>query len=582
MNNKIIYFGVLFLVLFSNGIQAQKNENNTIGTQEVFIIKSYTPSLSDAFKINSTPKVPDSIVNEGKVLEFNIKSLPVISTFVPNKATPLKLQRRYSVSPYNTFFSSGFGFKSQLYLDVSSVVALDREQSFGLKLYRDGFESDVENTLLKSNQYYSRFGLHHNLRSNYYSVNSLLQFIAAENNYFGLYERDWDSQIINFLDPEVKRIFFKLRTHWNWYDSVIKSMEFQANITTDNFSTSEQQVTLNSDFEVPLGDGKIKALTSLGGINTAFNKSYFEGTTHEKIIGLGSLRLFWQNSSNDLKLKVGAGISYFQGTTDLSSSLLYYPEVEISFQEKAAVIAPYFSASGGVTINSYQSLSQLNPYLAPTTTLNPTFNKYNSKLGIRSSLASVLNFDFGLVYDQIENFMLFERLPFNFENSNDVYGLSNAFENKYSNIEMYGFNAALRVDLAKNNFIRFETLYRYFESDDQQPLWNIPSLQMNWEGQFKWKERITFSFQGTMLGNRTVAFRPIFIDQSAAKVQFIQQTLPIFISTTSHITVKIFEQFDFFVKAKINSKGPNGRWAFFKEPPLLFLLGATYKYDFQY
>ena len=51
MNNKIIYFGVLFLVLFSNGIQAQKNENNTIGTQEVFIIKSYTPSLSDAFNV---------------------------------------------------------------------------------------------------------------------------------------------------------------------------------------------------------------------------------------------------------------------------------------------------------------------------------------------------------------------------------------------------------------------------------------------------------------------------------------------------------------------------------------------------
>jgi hypothetical protein len=526
--------------------------------------------------------VPDTLVSDKKILDFFIKTIPVISTFVPNKATPLKLQRRSSTTPYNTFFSGGIGLKNQLYFDVSSVIAIDRKQSFGLKLYRDGFDSDISNTLLQSNQNYNRFGLHHNLRSNNYSVNSSMQLIGAKNNYYGLYNKEWDSQIINFLDPSVKRNFFKLRTHWDWYDYVVKDMEFQANITTDNFKTSEQQVALNTDFEIPLGEGEITASTSIIGISTIFNKSYYDGIVQENAMGLGSFRLFWQNRSSDLKLKIGAGVSYVQGTTDLSNSLLYYPEVEIFFHKNDAVIIPYFTANGGITLNSYQSLSQLNPYLAPSTTLKPTFNKYNSELGVRSSLASVLNFDFGLLYDQIENFVLFERLPFDFDNSKNSYSLSNAFENKYSNLDIYGFRASLRVDLAKNNFIRFETLYRHFESNDLQPLWNIPSIEMNWEGQFKWKDLVTFSFQGSMIGDRTVAYRPIFLGQQAESVTFREQVVPIFISTTSHLSVKLTEQFDVFAKIKINSKGPHGRWAYFQEPPFLILGGVTYKFDFQY
>ena len=580
MKSNVLYFGLFFTMLF--GIKIYAQEKNEIGTQKVLVMKSYSPSLLDAFMINPSLIVPDTLVSDKKILDFFIKSIPVISTFVPNKATPLKLQRRSSTTPYNTFFSAGIGLKSQLYFDVSSVIDIDRKQSFGLKLYRDGFDSDISNTLLQSNQNYNRFGLHHNLRSNNYSVNSSMQLTGAKNNYYGLYDKEWDSQIINFLDPSVKRNFFKLRTHWDWYDYVVKNMEFQANITTDNFETSEQQVVLNTDFEIPLDEGEITASTSIIGLRTIFNKSYYDGIVLENNTGLGSFRLFWQNRSSDLKLKIGAGVSYVVGTTDLSSSLLYYPEVEIYFNKNDAVIIPYFTANGGITLNSYQSLSQINPYLAPSTVLKPTFNKYNSELGVRSSLASVLNFNFGLLYDQIENFMLFERLPFDFDNSKNSYSLSNAFENKYSNLDIYGFKASLRVDFAKNNFIRFETLYRHFESNDLKPLWNIPSIEMNWEGQFKWKDIVTFSFQGSMLGDRTIAYRPIFLGQQTASVAFRKQVAPIFVSTTSHLSVKLTEQFDVFTKIKINSKGLYGRWAYFQEPPFLILGGVTYKFDFQY
>lgn len=572
------------LSLFALGIlTAQENEQEPIGTQEVLVVKSYTPSLPDAFKIKSVPKLSDSLTSLEKKLVYELKKVPVISTFEPNKASPLRLQQRKSSTPYNTFFSGGFGNMSQLYFNVSSVIEMDRTQRFGINFYRDGFGTDLANSLLKSSQNYSRFGLHHNLRNSYYNANSLLQFETSNTNYFGLYDRDWDPLILNSTNPESRRNYFKIRTHWNWYDDVLRGITFQADLTSDNFNSTEQQLGLQTDFEVDLGGGKLKSELHLQGFHTAFETSYFERTLEEYTQGKGTLNLFWQHSRNDVKLKIGAGAAYLFGVENSSSSLLYYPQLEVVYRKTGNVLSPYLRAEGGVQFNTYKSLTLTNPYLAPTTLLTPTFSRYNASLGIRSQLASVLNFDLGFIYDQVENFNIFERLPFDKDHENQAYRLSNAYAARYVDTDLYGFKAALRIDLAKDNFVRFETRYRVFETNGNQELWNVPALEMNWESQFQWKDRLAFSLSGNLWGDRKAAFRPIFIDQDLNSAQTpLPENIPLFISTTAHLTYKLTDQFDAFAKVKMNSQETHGRWAYYPEPQLLLLGGIVYKFDFQY
>lgn len=573
----------LLLALFAFGLlTAQNDEKESIGTQEVLVVKSYTPSLSDAFKLKSTPRLADSLGSMEEELMYQLKKVPVISTFEPNKASPLKLQQRKSTTPYNTFFSGGSGNKNQLYLNVSSVIELDRTQRFGLNFYRDGFGSNIENTLLTSTQNYTHLGLHHNLRSTDYNANTQLQFRTHKNNYFGLYNTDWDSLILNSVNPEIKRDYFKIRTHWNWFEDVLRGITFQANLTSDNFNTSEQQLGLQTDLEVDLGGGKLKSTVQLSGFHTNFESSYYDENPEEYTQGKGALAIYWQHNGNDLKLKIGAGVSYLLGDANLSSSLFYYPQLEIYYQKAKNVLTPYLKAEGGVHFNTYQSLTKMNPYLAPTTELKPTVNRYNASLGIRSQLASVLNFDIGFLYDQVENLSYYERLPFDEKSKNQSYRLSNAFANKYANSDLFGFNASIRIDLAKDNFVRFETRYRVFETKESQELWNIPAFEMNWESHFQLKDRFAFSLFGNLWGDRKAAVRPIFINQDLNSVQTLSESLPLFISTSAHLTYKLTDQFDVFVKSKITSSQNHGRWAYYPEPPLLLFGGVTYKFDFQY
>ena len=575
-------YALLFLWFGHGFLYAQDDTNEGLSTQEVLVVKSYTPSLSDAFKITEGPKIPDSLKATNKTLIYKIIPIDVVSTFEPNKATPLKLKKRSSSTPYNTFFSGGFGSKSQLYLNISSVIELDRTQRFGLNVYRDGFGSDVGNSLLKSSQSFSQFGTHHNLRSNNYNVNTQLQFTAQKNNYFGLYDRNWDDFLIGSLTPEVKRNYFKFRTYWDWFDSFLRSLSFQANITSDNFTTSEQQLNVKADFTAPFAGGKFQANTEIQGQNSLFSQPFFENQTQEFTQGIGKVGLEWLYNENDLKLKIGAGVAYFEGDESLSSKLNYYPEIEVFYQKKGNSIAPYLTASGGVRVNSYRETAIFNPYIAPITELRPTFNRYNAMLGIRSSVSSVLNFNFGLLYDQIENYQFYQRLPLDIKGSNDSYRLSNSFENKYANVDLYGVKARLRIDLAKNNFVHFETVYRHFELTDDQVLYNIPALQMNWKSQFKFKDILTLAFNGEVWGNRSALEHIILQDQANQSIYPEEISLPLFLRSSAHLTIKLNEQFDAFVKGRFSNSDIHGQWGYFQEPSLLLLGGVTYKFDFQY
>jgi hypothetical protein len=573
---------LIFMGMLHASLLAQQKESDGLKTQEVLVVKSYTPSLSDAFKITEGIQIPDSLKATDKVLIFKIKPVPVVSTFEPNKATPLKLKKRSSKTPFNTFFSGGIGSLSQMYLNASSVIEMDRTQRFGLNVYRDGFGKNLKNSILKSTQGFSQFGTHHNLRSTNYNANTQLQLTTQKNNYYGLYDKEWDPFFISTLDPEIRRTYFKFRTFWNWFDSYLESLSFQANVNSDNYATSEQQLAIQANFFTSLGEGEVHASTELLGQNTSCGKRFYEDQIQEFTQGLGKVGVAWIYNKKELKLKVGAGVSYLEGEVNIASKFNFYPQLELIYNKKGKSIAPYLAANGGVNLSSYRETALYNPYTAPITDLRPQFNKYNASLGIRSSLSSILNFDFGLLFDQVENFQFSQRLPLNLIGNNEAYRLSNAFENNYTDVDIYGVNAQIRIDLAKNNFVHFETSYRYFDLADNQTLVNIPSLQMKWQSQFQFKDIITLSFNGEVWGDRQALNHVILQNQSLESTFTEQITLPLFVRSTAHFTVKLNEQFDAFVKGRFSNSKQHGQWGYFNEPNLIILGGITYKFDFQY
>ncbi len=577
-----------FLMLFVGVhlLWAQDEADASIGTQQVTVIKSYTPSLSDAFKLRSNPVPPDSLLQKKQSVEYPLIDVPVVSTFVPNKATPLKLTRRTSETPYNSFFSLGLGNHKQVLFDVSSVVQLDRNQSLGIWTYRDGFGGAVPNTIFQSRQNEFFLGGHHTLKENSFIGISKLNFESLNTAYYGLYDMEWDPLLINAVDPDIKRQKVALQTDWLWYDSLLRKLEFKTHYVADNFRTAEQLLYLKTQLRAELFEGDLDLTAQINGSHTRFESDYFTKEQVSKTLGLGTVGLQWTHLKNDLKIKVGATGSYVVDPNDASENkITYYPNIDLSYQTQKSKIIPYLNAQGNVRLNSYSEHYQENPFLAPTIDQRYSWGKYNTHLGIRSTVSSILGFDFSLYFDQVDQLALYQRLPFDPDNKDLAYRLSNAYNLIYSDVWVYGLKTQFKIQLGKENHLGFHVNYTQYDTIDNKPLWNIPNVTMRAEGQIKWSNKWVFSFDASFLGDRKGAAWDIFLTQTPEEA--LQRTpptvnLPPYLTGQAQFTYKIKPQIDVFAKARYNSESVHGRWAFYPQHSLFVLLGASYKFDFQF
>jgi len=65
-----------------------------LGTEVINVVRPYSPTVSDAFKVKETPSLTDSLSTQKKEVNYNIFSVPVASTFTPAKGKATTIERK--------------------------------------------------------------------------------------------------------------------------------------------------------------------------------------------------------------------------------------------------------------------------------------------------------------------------------------------------------------------------------------------------------------------------------------------------------------------------------------------------------
>ena len=105
----IKYLILTIAILASSGLIAQEDDKETIGSETVVVVKPYTPSVSDAFKVKQTPQLLDSITLQKKSITYKIFSIPVASTFTPTKGTAARVEKARPIQAFDSYATLGVG-----------------------------------------------------------------------------------------------------------------------------------------------------------------------------------------------------------------------------------------------------------------------------------------------------------------------------------------------------------------------------------------------------------------------------------------------------------------------------------------
>jgi len=131
--------------------ESSRMKNDTITTETTYIVKPYSPKISDAFKVKEIPSISEDLALKRKSIKYNIFSIPVASTFVPAKTLASSIEKSAPLRLFDNYVSAGVGsytsFLAELYLNHS----INNNETIGSSLSHQSSEGGIDESIVDNN-----------------------------------------------------------------------------------------------------------------------------------------------------------------------------------------------------------------------------------------------------------------------------------------------------------------------------------------------------------------------------------------------------------------------------------------------
>ena len=216
---------LIFIITISSSLSftfAQERTKDTIDDQVVNVVKPYTPTISDAFKIKDTPKQTDSNSVKKKEVKYNIFSIPVASTFTPAKGKAATVDKAKYVKLYDNYASLGVGTYTTILGEVYLNHELSSGENVGGYFSHHSSAGGIDSLLLDDDFSKTDFNVHYSQKLRDFSWKVDGGFELQSYNWYGLPRGIYTEQQIGSIDPSHSFSSFYVGGKLKFDDAIIK------------------------------------------------------------------------------------------------------------------------------------------------------------------------------------------------------------------------------------------------------------------------------------------------------------------------------------------------------------------------
>ncbi|QHI36343.1 hypothetical protein IMCC3317_17050 [Kordia antarctica] len=579
MRNQLLKSSFIVAIFFmANLASAQDKDKDkdkeTIGTEVVNVVKPYTPSVSDAFKIKQTPSLNDKETATKKEIKYAIFSFPVASTFTPAKGKAEGLKKAKREKLYNTYISLGLGNYNTAALDFYTSRAISRDETFDISLRHHSSQGGIDGVELDDKFFDTKLDLAYINRSRDLSWKAKAGYQHQVYNWYGLPE--------GFLTPSQIGTIDEQQTYHNIYlggdvkmdDSFFNGGKVQYRRMFDAASSGENRLILQPEFEVEIAGELIKTIVDVDYVGGTFKNNYFgTGSIDYSILKAGispSLVIL----RDDLTVNLGAAIYYGLDAENSTNDIFVYPRITAQYRLNGDNIIAYAGLEGDLKQNSYYDFVQTNYFVSPTLAIAPTDQQYNGYLGIKGKLTSNVSYNLRGSYISENNKSLFKLNEFN-PSPDNGYTYGNSFNVVYDDVSTISVFGELNVDITSNFKFGVKAEYFNYSTDQQEEAWNLPDLEASIFADYQITEKWFAGANIFYIGERKDKFTDPLVDIEGTII-----ALDSFFDVNAHVGYRFNDRLSAFVKANNIANQDYQRWANFPVQQFQIMAGATYKFDF--
>jgi hypothetical protein len=361
----------LFLLFTAVQFSMAQIKEGTIGSEVVNIVKPYTPTISDAFKVKETPVLQDEEEQKKETIQYRIFSFPVASTFAPSKGKAAAVDPAKKEKIYDNYATLGFGNYGTAKAELFVTKSISNSSYFGAMLRHLSSQGGIKDAALEDKYATTNVDVTYGVRERNLSWNLDLGFKNQMFNWYGLpnYSLFTDA-IIQNIDSKQNYNAIAVGGKVNLKNSFFKQASTQFKHFSDAFGSAENHFFIKPQFD-------FKVMNQI--VNTDFVFDYVGGDFERRIDLINSAynysslnfgfspSIFYQQ--DDLSVQVGASVFYAAlnrntiGMPLNKNSIYMYPNIKASYKLVGDILVAYAGAEGGLQQNSYADFVDENPYL---------------------------------------------------------------------------------------------------------------------------------------------------------------------------------------------------------------------------
>jgi hypothetical protein len=473
---------VTSLILLLTGFSyAQETKPDTLKTEEIIVVKPYTPTISDAFKIKSNPVIEDANEIQREKVNYSIFSIPVASTFAPSKGKAKGVVKEPKERLFDNYISAGFGnFTSPLF-EAYIHTGDAKYNDFGIFAKHHSSEGGIKDLLLNDDYSDTRIDIYYKQydRDLNWQLNAGLH--RNQYNYYGLpSEEIFNQEVIDAMDEEQVYKSFYAGGKISVADSFFQGASAELVNFSDNYDSNELQLLIKPTLEFPISSELINSEFSIDVLSGKFKQNYFtEDDVKHSFLNLGFNPNFEVRREN-LTVNLGAKLYYSNDLDNKTSSFYAYPNVFASLKVVDDVFILVAGATGDLIQNTYRDFSKENPFVSPTLDIQITDKQYKAFIGAKGKLASNVSYNFNLSHSNEKNKPLFiqnETMTDGTFIVSNAFQAGNSFNVIYDDIKSLSFFGELNIEASKEFNFGGSIDYSSFTTTDQTDAWNLPTIK---------------------------------------------------------------------------------------------------------
>lgn len=578
-------------LLFTQFVVAQKKDEN-IGTEVVNVVKPYSPTVSDAFKVKEVPTLDDNETSKKEEVKYQIFSFPVASTFTPAKGKAAGVEKAKQEILYPNYVTAGIGNYLTANAELFLTHKLDNYQYVGGKVSHLSSQGGIKGVELSDK--FSETGINamYGYNRNEIDFKANLGYKTEMYNWYGVpVESPNFNPAYNLLiKPSHKYSTLSLGGDLGISKSFFEKVNVGFISFTDNYSSSENRFIIKPVFNFDVGESAVKVKFGLDYLNTKFDTSYqlttpVAGTDYriEKSNFIVNANPSFKILRDDLSIELGADFAYFSRMKDVfagvenntKSDFFIYPKINASYKLVGDLMVFVAGAEGGLKQNTYADFASVNKFLSPTLFIEPSDNQYNIYAGLRGKLTSSVAYNVKASYDATNNKPLFKTNPLLSDPSAN-YSYGNSFTVVYDNIKTLSFFGEIKADINKNVTFGINAEVMDYGTKFEREAWNLPTVKGSLTADFNIGKKWYAGTQLYFVGER----KDEFTSFSGFSTPDETQTLDSYFDINAHIGYKFNDRFTFFLKGNNLANQNYNRWLNYPVQGVQGIFGASYKFDF--